>query len=617
LAVASAGFALVLALAILLGAAGPAAPAGAASSTHQKLIDGIVRFLQEHQLESGGYADKGRKPSQSISAWVTLALAAAGINPLDQTRTLNGVACGHSAQEYLEGHFVEGFREETAWPEVGTTAFERELLVVDTSGTDPHDFADYDLVEGIIARQGADGGIPYVPGGEAQVNDAAFAIVALAPVKEPAAEAAMRKAEEWLLTAHDADGGFNWKGPTALTEVDLTGAAIEALVAAGGEGTEVEANALAFLHTAQRPDGGFAEYPATEGESNVASTAWAVQGIWAAGRDPETWRTGSGLPTEEPLDYMESMQQPDGHVRWRASSDLNGIWMTAYVLPAFAGQVLPYPLVARAEAGGERLPTCGEAATTTPPPGTPPGPEEGTGPSSPTEGVGSGGGGEGAPDFSRPQPRSKGRTPGGARVTHHEHGEKARDHAATRRGENLHQAQGTETAEPKREAEADQEAEAVSAGASRASGESTAGTSGSGGAAARRAREEEAESAGGGAAAARKRGDAKRNGRDDGTGAGGVPLATSGAREAGAGTGAEVSGVVIGSAAGRHGKLAFGAPGLHTAGRGGAEEPWVPLAITAGALVLLGLGARLELHRGRPNPRYRRLRTTAGKGQVA
>ena len=170
LAAASAGFALVLVLAILVGVAGPATPSGAASSTHQKLVDGIVRFLQEHQLESGGYADKGRKPSQSISAWVTLALAAAGINPLDQTRTVNGVACGHSAQEYLEGHFVEGFREETAWPEVGTTAFERELLVVDTSGTDPHDFAGDDLVEQIIARQGADGGIPYVPGGEAQVE---------------------------------------------------------------------------------------------------------------------------------------------------------------------------------------------------------------------------------------------------------------------------------------------------------------------------------------------------------------------------------------------------------------------------------------------------------------
>ena len=569
---ASTGFALVLLLAILVGGAGPAARAAAAPSTHQKLIDDIVRFLQEHQLESGAYADKGKKPSQSISAWVTLALAAAGINPLDQTRTVNGVACGHSAQEYLEGHFADGIGEEIAKPQIATTTFERELLVVDTAGTDPHDFAGYDLVEQIIDRQGPDGGLPYVPGGEAQVNDAVFAIVALASVQEPAAEAAVRKAEEWLLTAHDADGGFNWQGPKALTEVDLTGAAIEALVAAADNGTEVEADALAFLHTAQRPDGGFAEYPTTEAESNVASTAWAVQGTWASGGNPETWLTGSGLATEEPLDYMESMQQPDGHVRWRASSDLNGIWMTAYVLPAFAGQVLPYPLVARAEGSGERLPSCGEGTTTTPPE-APTGPQEGGGPSSPTAGVASGGGGNGAPDFSRPQPGSKGKTPGGARITHRERGEKARNRSRTRRGTNFHQAQGTETVEPKSGSEADQEVEAVSAGVSPSSTD---------------------------------RGNPGNRG---------VEVPTEGAHDATA-AGEDVSGVVIGSPDGQRGKLAFGAPGLHTAGRGGAEEPWVPLAIAAGALALLGLGARLELHRGRPNPRYRRLRTTAGKGQA-
>jgi Prenyltransferase and squalene oxidase repeat len=575
---ASAGLALVLAFAILAGAGGSAALARAAESRHQKLIDGTVRFLEEHQLESGAYADSGTKPTQSISAWVTLALAAAGVDPLDQTRTVGGVACGHSAQEYLEAHFAESFHEETARTEFATTAFERELLVVDTSGTDPHDFAGYDLVAEIIARQQPDGGIPFVPGGKAQVNDAVFAIVALAPVKEPAAEEAVRKAEEWLLTAADPDGGFNWEGPEAPTEVDLTGAAIEALVAAGDKGTEVEADALSFLRTAQRPDGGFAEYPSTEGESNVASTAWGVQGIWASGGDPETWRTGSGLATEEPLDYMESLQQPDGHVRWKASRDVNGIWMTAYVLPAFAGQVLPYPPVVRAEGATERLPSCGEATTA---PKAPPGPEEGSGPADPEEGVGAGGGGEGARDFSRPQPGSKGKTPGGARITRHADDEKARDHARTRRGANLHQATGSETEEPRRGSEADQEVEGVSAGANPAAG----GEEATGGG------EPEGAAASDPAAAGRH-----NHGHP---GDHGAPISTAGAKHANdTATGEEVSGVVIGSPGGRRGKLAFGAPGLRSAGRGGGEEPWVPLAIAGGALALLALGARREL-RGR------------------
>jgi Prenyltransferase and squalene oxidase repeat len=585
----------MLAFVILGGAIGAAALAGAAAPRHGKSIDAIVAFLESHRLESGGYADPGGRPSQGISAWVTLAVAAAGVNPLDQVRFVDGVACGHSAEEYLNAHFAEGLHEEAAWPEIGTTAFERELLVVDTSGTDPHDFAGYDLVDQIISRQLPDGGIPYVPGGEAQVNDTAFGILALAPVKEAAAEAAVAAAAGWLSGAADPDGGFNWQGPGQPSESDLSGAAIEALVAAGRSGSDAEAAALAFLHTAQRPDGGFAEYPGTEAESNVASTAWATQGIWAAGEDPEAWRTGSGLATEEPLDYMESLQQPDGHIRWRASSDLNGIWMTAYALPAFTGQVMPYPLVPRSGAGGERLASCGEVAGT---PEAPVGgaqaeatgsPGSGPGASAAGEGVAAGGGGNGAPDFSRPKPGSKGKTPGGARIVHRRRGEKATDHSRNRRGSNLHQAQGTETAEP-RAGEGDQEAEAVSGGAGTAQEVPDAGE----------------------AAAARGEGDdspdpASRSSDDDvggrggshrGDGSGHGGAATDRARRSPTTTGREVSGVVIGSPGGADGKRAFGAPGLRsTSASGDGDEPWLPLAIGAAALALLALGARRELRR--------------------
>jgi hypothetical protein len=555
----------MFAFAILTGAAGSAALARADAPRHQKSIDRVVHFLEEHELESGAYADSGKNPSQSISAWVTLALAAAGINPLDQTRFVNGVPCGESAGEHLESHFAAGVREEIAKPEIATTALERELLVVDTSGTDPHDFAGHDLVAEIIARQLPDGSLPFVPGGEGQVNDVVFGILALAPVKEPEAEAAVTKAVGWRLTAADSDGGFNWRGAGQSSEADLTGAAIEALVAAGEKGTAVEAGALAFLHDAQLPDGGFPEVPSSEAESNVASTAWGVQGIWASGGDPETWVVGDAEPPAEPLDYLESMQQEDGHLRWRSSSDLNGIWMTAYALPAFTGQVLPYPLVTRSKPSAARLASCQVAATAE----TPAGGSTGGEAAAPVEGVAAGGGGEGAPDFSRPQPSSKGKTAGGARVVHHEHDEAARDHSRTRRGSNQHQASGTETAEPKDGSEADQEVETVGAGAAAAGTPPTAGGDD---------------------------GDAAK-----GPGERGAPLPTEGARHAArTTTGHEVDGVVIGSPDGKDGKLAFGAPGLRSAGRSGnPEEPWVPLAIGTAALAALGLGLRLELRRPR------------------
>jgi Prenyltransferase and squalene oxidase repeat len=571
----------MLALAIGAGAVGSAAPASAAEPQHGKLVDGIVAFLESHQTESGAYADAGKNPTQGISAWVTMAVAAAGVNPLDQTRFVGGAPCGTSAAEYLETGFPAAARAEAGSGAIPTTAFERELLVVDTSGADPHDFAGFDLVAEIVARQDpVTGGIPYVPGGGSQVNDAVFGILALAPVKEPEAEAAVAAAADWLLTAHDPDGGYNWRGPGSSSEVDLTGAAIEALNTAGLHGEPAEAEALAYLETAQRPDGGFAEYPGTEAESNVASTAWATQGIWASAGDPETWTVGEATPAAEPLDYMESLQQPDGHIRWKASSDLNGIWMTAYALPAFTGQVMPYPYVPRSAANGERLASCDEDAGVpgtptggagggSPPPveaGSPPAgrtgggesPVSGDAESQSVAGVGAGGGGEGAPDFSRPKPGSKGKTPGGARVVHHRHDERASDHSRTRRGSNQHQAEGTETAEPRSASAAEQEVEAVSGGAG--------GTSHSGG-----------------------------------PGHGGAPLPTEGARRVTpTTTGREVSGVVIGAPGGGDGKLAFGAPGLRSASAsGGGDEPWVPLAIGVAALVLLGLGARREL-RGAP-----------------
>jgi hypothetical protein len=342
----------------------------------------------------------------------------------------------------------------------------------------------------------------------------------------------------------------------------MTGAAIEALVAAGppseaGARAAYEkaiAEGLEFLERSQLPDGGFPALPSGEAESNVASTAWAVQAIWAVGQDPETWTAGP--EAREPLDYMESMQQPDGHIRWRASTDMNGIWMTAYVTPAFAGQALPIQEAARGSEAAQR----GEAAAC-----LKAGDEEGTAPQ-PREGVIAGGGGHGAPAFSRPKAGSKGRTPGGARVVRGQ-GLKARNHSpGRRRGANVEQARGTESVEPESAAEADQEVEEVAAEPV-GSADSGSGGDGEGG---------------------------------KGPGARGAPLtAASPPRAVPRSAGDEVSGIVIGSPEGdENGKVAYGAPGLRSAGAGAADQPWAAIAIGAAALLATLLGAGWERRRG-------------------
>lgn len=531
------------------------AAALAATPVNQQRLDRTVRFLQEAQNLDGGFGgEPGEASLQGISAWVALALAAAGVNPQDQRKP-----GGADAYSFLVGHFRQGVEDETCDPEICTTALERELMVVSASGTSPHAFGSVDLVAELLSRQDEEGWFPFVPGGVPAVNTTVFAILGLALVDEPAAQAAIGPAADWLEGAQQGNGGWAWSSRESPDEVDMTGAAIQALVAAGRPGSPAIAKGIEYLHEAQNQDGCFPEMPG-DPESNVASTAWATEAIWAVEQNPEDWRTGAGAPSEEPLDCLASFQESDGHLRWKRSQDLNGIWMTAYAAPAFAGKFWPFHMVPRAT-----------------PSSSPPRDGEGDGAQS-GSGVIAGGGGDGAGLFSRPQPQSKGRTPGGARLVRRQD-LKPVDHSETRRGTNAEQPRGSESSEP--------------SGGSRG-GEPPPVVSGGGSVGASDTASHDGDSASGGG----PRGDAaaKVAGGDRGLGAAGTPL--TGAAATGTATGQRVSGTVIGAAAaGGEGRTAFGAPGLHGAGVDEADGRW--LAIGVGILALLAAlgGARWERRR--------------------
>lgn len=421
----------ILALATsLLVASAAAAP----NPANQAALDRTVRYLQEAQQANGGFGASG-EPSQISSSWTALGLAATGINPQDQRRP-----GGVDAHSYLASHYRQGVEEAECAPLACTTTLERELMVVNASGTDPHNFGGVDLVRELLARARPDGAFPHVPGGLPGVNDTIFAIFALALVREPDAQESIQRAADWVEAEQHDNGGWAFAAGSSRDEVDMTGAAVQALIAAGRGRNAVVEDGLQYLRQAQNPDGCLPEFPGNP-ESNVASTAWAVQAVWAVGESPEAWRTASGA---EPLGCMESLQDADGHIRWKRSQDLNGIWMTAYTLPAFAGQ--PWPI---------------EDPPRSVPPPTPP---------AANSGVTAGGGGRGAPLFSRPKPQSRGRTPGGARALH---SSDPVNHSRTRRGENGEQPHGTyaeEASASEVEAASPSEEESVATAAAGGSG---------------------------------------------------------------------------------------------------------------------------------------------------
>lgn len=524
-----------LAVALCCAAAGVAGPAGAAApdAANQARLDATVRYLQDVQNMDGGFGGAAGKPSDAdVSAWAAFALAAAGINPRDQARP-----GGTDVYTYLirSTKFTQ------------TTDYDRVLLDALAAGAPVHDFGGVDLVAAILARRLPDGSFPQSTTGKiGWVNSTIWSLLPLSAIHTPATDAAVQQAATWVIANQNKNGSWSSSALGSAQDVDMTGAALQALSVAGRGADPAVAKALEFLHTMQNPDAGFPEVNAGT-RSNVASTGWVVQGLWSLGIDPRSpeWTKAGG----NPLDYMASLQQPSGLICWRVGDCVtNPLWMTAQVAPAFAGVWYPLAEVPRADPSAPQ-PAGGNPAQ---------------GPSSPLPGAGgagstgggkviAGGGGNGSPLFARPKPQSKGKTAGGVRrVT----AEKPRRAAAGRRT-------------PPREPAARHD-----------------GTPASRRLATRRAARRAAS-------------------RRSGTGtvdAGGLGAGADGSGRGGGGSGAPaVSGVVIGGpgakAAGEEGLAGLAAPGLRSAQAGGGDDPAAALVL-AGALALaLATGVGLERRR--------------------
>ena len=294
--------ALVLALAV---AGGLAAPGPAEASVSGR----AARYLDRAQNRDGGFGpQRGASSSQLFTGWAALGLAAAAQNPRDVHRR-----AGRSIVTYLRRH-AGGLSD------VGE--LERTILVLRAGGLSPRHFAGRDLVARLSRHRRSDGSID-------TVNHTAFGVLALRAAG--AGTGALAGSASYLERAQNADGGFGFV-TQAGSDVDDTGAALQALVAAGRGAGPAAVRAVAYIERGQNGDGGFGQM---QGDgSNAQSTAWAVQGLVAA-------RRGSGAVARA-IRYLARLQRRDGSVRYSRASAQTPVWVTAQALAALRRK--PFPL---------------------------------------------------------------------------------------------------------------------------------------------------------------------------------------------------------------------------------------------------------------------------------
>jgi energy-coupling factor transport system substrate-specific component len=304
-----------------------------------------VAFMQGAQNADGGFGGaRGQRSSELYSAWAAIGLAAAGREPLALTRG------GRTVLSSIEGE-ASTLR--------GAGDLERTILALRACGVSTHRLPGGDPVARLLRLRSRDGSFGRL------VNLTSFAILALRAAGAPPGGAVVRSAARWLAHQQNPDGGFGYASRGTASDIDDTGAALQGVVAASAPDGPVVSQAVAFLRSAQRSDGG---YPQERGgESNAQSTAWAVQGLLAAGRNPSRIVRGG----HSPLGYLEALVAPDGSVRYSATSAQTPVWVTAEALAALARKPLPVAPVdgssnASGATGAEPTVALGAAVRSTP-----------------------------------------------------------------------------------------------------------------------------------------------------------------------------------------------------------------------------------------------------------
>lgn len=299
-----------------------------------------LAYLEHAQNRDGGFgAEPGVRSSELYSAWAALGLAAAGRNPAE-------------ARSQAGRSVLDAIRAQVGTLQ-GAGDLERTILALHACGASPRVPGAGNLLARLLRYRSADGSF-----GEL-VNITSFAVLALRAAGRPAGDPLVRAAAGWLTAQQATGGGFSYAGHGGSPDVDDTAAAVQAIVAAGGGRSAQLDRAVAFLLRARNRDGGFPQQPGQE--SNAQSSAWAIQALVAAHRDPAL----AAGRRRSPLAYLSGLIRHDGAVRYSRTVVQTPVWVTAQALTALARKPLPIAQPLAAKRASARMDTSSAAEKAT------------------------------------------------------------------------------------------------------------------------------------------------------------------------------------------------------------------------------------------------------------
>lgn len=279
-----------------------------------------ARYVEHAQNADGGFGGApGQRSNELITGWAVLGLEAAGRHPLDVRRS------GHNPFDFI--------RPRTRAADIGE--LERTILALRGAGLSARKFDGQNLVARLLSRQRRDGSFDRL------VNLTSFGVLALRAAGHGPRSGAVRRASGWVAREQNHDGGFSVSG-SGTSDVDDTGAAVQALAASGKRHARRVSRALTYLRHAHNPDGGFGQF--SRSRSNAQSTAWAVQALIAAHMNPGRF---GGKGRRSPIRFLRSLQQRNGSFRYSRTSTQTPVWVTAQVIVALERQAFPLHSVRR------------------------------------------------------------------------------------------------------------------------------------------------------------------------------------------------------------------------------------------------------------------------------